>query len=57
MVAVGVFFQGLVTVVMGLLVPEAGAITPLQTLMWAGLILTFIPFVVSLIKRLASSGG
>lgn len=51
------FFTGLVAVVYGLLVtPAATELTPLQAVMWAGLILGFLTFVVSLIKRLASQG-
>ena len=56
MTSVGTFFTALVTVVYNLLAPASGALTSLQILMWAGLILGFIPFVVGLIKRLAKGG-
>jgi hypothetical protein len=57
MTAVTAFFTSLVGVVSGLLIPATGTISPLQTLMWAGLILSFIPFVVGLVKSLARGGG
>jgi hypothetical protein len=52
------FFNGLVGVIIALLMPASGSTTlsPLQIVMWAGLILGFLTFVVSLIKRLASQG-
>lgn len=49
------FFNGLVDVLVALLIPATGTtLTPLQVLMWAGLILGFLPFVLGLIKRLSS---
>lgn len=52
------FFNGLVTVITGLLLPASGTtLTPLQVLMWAGLVFGFIGLVLALIKRMASSGG
>lgn len=57
MTAVAAFFTGLVDVLIGLLIPATGAVlSPLQVIMWAGLILGFLTFVVGLIKRLASQG-
>lgn len=57
MTQVGTFFNGLVLVLVGLLLPATGtSLSPLQVIMWAGLILGFLLFVVGLIKRLASSG-
>lgn len=58
MTQVTTFFNGLVSVLMGLLVPATGTtLTPLQTLMWAGLVFGFLGLVLALIKRMASSSG
>lgn len=52
------FFSGLVAVVQGLLITDgATTLSPLQVLMWAGLILGFIPFVVALIRSLTRQNG
>jgi hypothetical protein len=57
MTQVADFFNGLVSVVVSLLIPATGtSLTPLQVIMWAGLILGFLTFIISLIKRLASQG-
>lgn len=55
MADVATFFGELVKVIYNLLVtPAATTLTPLQVIMWSGLILGFLVFVVSLIKRLSS---
>jgi hypothetical protein len=52
------FFNGLVAVILGLLVPATGTVlSPLQVVMWAGLIFGFIGLVLGLIKKMASSNG
>lgn len=56
MTDVASFFNGLVNVIIALLLPTTGSLSPLQVVMWAGLILGFLTFVVGLIKRLASQG-
>lgn len=55
MTQVAEFFTGLVGVLMGLLIPATGTtIGPLQVVMWAGLTLGFLVFVVNLVKKLAA---
>jgi hypothetical protein len=54
--AVTALFQGLITVVLGLLLPATGTLSPLQVVMWGALIFPFIALVISLIKSLASRG-
>lgn len=57
MESVASFFTLLVDVLLSLLLTDGVAtITPLQTLMWAGLILGFLVFVIGVVKRLASQG-
>lgn len=58
MTDVASFFTGLVNVILGLLItPAATTLSPLQVIMWAGLILGFLTFVISLIRRMASQNG
>ena len=54
--AVTALFQGRITVVLGLLLPATGTLSPLQVVMWGALIFPFIALVISLIKSLASRG-
>lgn len=57
MTQIVVFFNGLVNVLLGLLLPATGTtLSPLQVLMWGGLVFGFLPIVLGLIKRMASSG-
>lgn len=51
------FFSGLVDIIVALLIPTTGDLSPLQVLMWAGLVFGFIGLVIGLVKRMASSGG
>lgn len=52
------FFNGMISLILGLLLPASGAtLSPLQVLMWAGLVFSFIGLIVGLIRRMASSGG
>lgn len=54
--AVATFFGGIVEILTTFLVPASGTLSPVQTVMWAGLVLSFILFVVTLIRRFASTG-
>lgn len=57
MTDVASFFTELVKIVLSLLItPGATALSPLQVVMWAGLILGFIVFVIGVVKKLASQG-
>lgn len=57
MTDVATFFGQLISVLYGLLVTTgASTLTPLQIIMWAGLVLGFLTFVIGLVKRLASQG-
>lgn len=50
------FFSGLVDVLIGLLIPATGTtLSPLQVVMWAGLVIPFISIVLSIIRRMASA--
>lgn len=51
------FFTAIVTILTGLLLPATGTtLAPLQVLMWAGLMFTFIPIVLALVRKMASAG-
>jgi len=50
------FFQGLIDVVLGLLLPATGSLSPLQVVMWGALIFPFIGMVIGIVKGLAGRG-
>lgn len=57
MTDVATFFGELIKIIYSLLVTTGVAtLTPLQVIMWSGLVLGFLVFVVGLIKRLSSQG-
>lgn len=48
----------IVTMLEGLLLPATGTtLSPLQALMWAGLVLPFLVFITGYIRKLARAGG
>ena len=58
MTQVSDFFTGLVNVLLGLLIPATGTtLSPIQVLMWAGLVFVFLPGVLAIIRSLASRGS
>jgi len=56
--AITPFFNGIVGLLTGLLLPATGTtLSPLQALMWAGLVFPFIGIILGLIRRMASAAG